>query len=83
MILNKIRCSFGKNISDNNEKFVSIIKDWLTGFLVVKSFQGEEQVINLFSGENTELEQGKEKRKAAEGTGQVTINWTVFLGHVE
>lgn len=63
-----------KNISDKNEKFVSIIKDLLMGFPVVKSFQAEEQAINLFCDENTDLEKGKEKRKAAEGTIKIIAN---------
>lgn len=63
-----------KNISDKNEKFVSIIKDLLMGFPVVKSFQAEEQAINLFCDENTDLEKGKEKRKATEGTIKIIAN---------
>lgn len=63
-----------KGISDKNEKFVSIIKDLLMGFPVVKSFQAEEQAVNLFCDENTDLEKGKEKRKAAEGTIKIIAN---------
>ena len=54
-----------KQVSDGNERFLAMVKDMLTGFPVVKSFQAEEQVTALFEGENDALEVTKRHRRRA------------------
>lgn len=39
-------------ISDRNEQFVGEVKDWLSGFPVIKSFQAEEESIKSFKKVN-------------------------------
>lgn len=54
-----------KQVSDGNERFLAMVKDMLTGFPVVKSFQAEEQVTALFEGENDALEVTKRRKRRA------------------
>lgn len=52
-----------KATSDQNEKFVAKVKDFLTGFSVIKSFKAEGEVNRLFQTSNRETEQVKERRR--------------------
>ena len=52
-----------KTMSDQNEKFVAQVKDFLTGFSVIKSFKAEGEVNRLFQTSNRETEQVKERRR--------------------
>lgn len=52
-----------KATSDQNEKFVAQVKDFLTGFSVIKSFKAEGEVNRLFQTSNRETEQVKERRR--------------------
>ena len=52
-----------KAMSDQNEKFVAQVKDFLTGFSVIKSFKAEGEVNRLFQTSNRETEQVKERRR--------------------
>lgn len=56
-----------KQVSDQNEKFVSSVKDLLTGFSVIKSFKAEGEAKALFSRENREAERVKRRRRWWEG----------------
>lgn len=55
-----------KQVSVQNEKFVSMIKDLLNGFSVMKSFKAEKEIVTLFSEENKNLEQKKCRRRKTE-----------------
>ena len=52
-----------KAMSDQNEKFVAQVKDFLTGFSVIKSFKAEGEVERLFQTSNRETERVKERRR--------------------
>ena len=64
-----------KRVSEDNEGFVAMVKDMLTGFPVVKSFQAEEQVSRLFERRNARLEDSKCRRetlkKAVNGVASI------------
>ena len=57
-----------KQVSEDNEGFVAMVKDMLTGFMVVKSFQAEEQVSGLFGRRNARLEDSKCRRETLKKT---------------
>ena len=52
-----------KRVSEDNEGFVAMVKDMLTGFPVVKSFRAEEQIGRLFETRNARLEESKCRRE--------------------
>ena len=52
-----------KQVSDQNEKFVSSVKDLLMGFSVIKSFKAEGEARALFGQENHEVEALKRRRR--------------------
>lgn len=52
-----------KNVSQQNEGYVAMLKDLLNGFSVIKSFKAEAQVISRFAQANTQLEHVKEGRR--------------------
>lgn len=56
-----------KSVSDSNERFMSMIRDILAGFSVIKGFKAKEQVTALFNRANDSLEQVKLKRRFWEG----------------
>lgn len=57
-----------KKVSAQNESFVSLIKDILNGFSVIKSFQAEKEINTLFSTKNRSLEHCKCRRKRTEAS---------------
>lgn len=52
-----------KAVSDRNESFVATVKDLLTGFPVIKSFQAEAEAETLYAGKNAALEEAKYRRR--------------------
>ena len=56
-----------KIVSDQNENFVSLLKDLLSGFPVMKSFQAEPELTTLFANANQTLEHKKCHRRKTEG----------------
>lgn len=52
-----------KEVSDRNESFMSLIKDLMTGFSVIKSFQAEKEVGEIFNKKNEVLEKTKRNRR--------------------
>lgn len=52
-----------KKVSEQNESYVSMLKDLLSGFSVVKSFKAEEQARSRFAQANAHLEHVKEGRR--------------------
>lgn len=55
-----------QKVSQSNEKYVSLVKDILSGFTVMKSFQAEKEIAGLFGRENSSLEKQKCRRRKAE-----------------
>lgn len=51
-----------KNVSDKNAAFVETIKEFLSGFTVIKSFHAEKESIQCFRNADSVLEQEKYKR---------------------
>lgn len=49
-------------VSDDNEAFVSQLRDLLAGFSVIKSFKAEEQARGLFDAVNGRVEKTKRRR---------------------
>lgn len=52
-----------KQISDCNAGFVAMVKDLLSGFSVIKSFQAQEEAETLYADRNEHLEQVKCRRQ--------------------
>ncbi len=50
-------------VSDENEQFISRVKDLLSGFAVIKSFKAEKEAKKLFGSSNTKLEHTKARRR--------------------
>lgn len=75
-----------KRVSDANGAFLETLKDMLSGFPVIKSFQAEKEALRLFSESNAALQQVKchaaRTRTALQyiggAAGSLTI-FTVFL----
>ena len=55
-----------KEISKKNERFVSIVNELLSGFLVIKSFRAETQASRLFSQRNEQAEEAKKNKRRTE-----------------
>lgn len=52
-----------KKVSDQNESFLGMVKDTLSGFSVIKSFKAEREIIKQFSQNNQKTEELKCKRR--------------------
>lgn len=52
-----------KKVSEENESYVSMLKDLLSGFSVIKSFKAEDQVRSRFAQANAWLEHIKARRR--------------------
>ena len=55
-----------KEVSAQNERFVDMVKDTLTGFTVVKSFKAEGEVARLFAQQDARLEDSKCRKRRKE-----------------
>lgn len=70
-------------VSEQNESYVSSVKDILSGFSVVKSFQAEGEVRELFNESNHQLESSKQAKNRTmliiEGIGS-TANLIAQIG---
>lgn len=51
-----------KTVSDRNESFVSLLKDLLSGFAVIKSFKAERETRQIFDAANQDVEEHKQRR---------------------
>lgn len=54
--------------SEENMLFVSQVKDILSGFIVIKSFKAEKEVLDIFQKKNMELEKTKQGRRVTSDT---------------
>lgn len=52
-----------KEVSKENDNFVSSVKDLLSGFAVIKSFKAEEEICKLYENNNKRLEEKKYVRR--------------------
>lgn len=52
-----------QSTSDENASFVGQMKDLLNGFLTIKSFKAEDEVLDLFAKQNLQLEETKQDRR--------------------
>lgn len=66
-------------VSRKNEGFVAMVKDLLSGFPVIKSFQAEREAQSLFSQENSGLEGAKFRRLRARYLIQAISSHAAFL----
>ena len=66
--------------------FVAQTKDLLSGFTVIKSFRVENEIMEVFSRKNVDLESAKQHRRSADDTVSIVSNiaatlvTVVFLG---
>lgn len=51
-----------KNVSNKKEKYLSLTKDVLTGFTVIKSFKAEDNVTSLHNDVNTSVSTAQKRR---------------------
>ena len=65
-----------KKVSDQNESFLGMVKDTLSGFSVIKSFKAEREIIKLFSSNNRKTEALKCNRRRTELLIQTIGNMT-------
>lgn len=63
-----------KAVSDQNEKFVSQVKDLLSGFSVIKSFKAENEIRDLFDESNSLTEEKRMERQWWRGLLNVAGN---------
>lgn len=54
--------------SDESEGFASQVKDILNGFIVIKSFKAEKEVLDLFNTQSFTLEEAKQERRNTNDT---------------
>lgn len=52
-----------KIVSEKNESYMSMLRDSLSGFSVIKSFKAEIQLCKMFAKENWEVSNVKERRR--------------------
>lgn len=57
-----------KETSEENMDFVAQVKDLLNGFIVIKSFKAEKEVLQLFRQKNSKLEATKQGRRVTSDT---------------
>lgn len=68
-----------QEISNRNAGFMAMVKDLLSGFGVVKSFQAQTEATALYGGKNHELEQIKCKRRKTTQLIQIISGLAGFL----
>lgn len=57
--------------SDKNETFIDQTKELLNGFVLIKSFKAEKQMLKMFDKRNFVLEDTKKERRQADNTMQI------------
>jgi ABC-type multidrug transport system fused ATPase/permease subunit len=71
-----------QNVSLHNANFIELVKDLLSGFITIKSFNVESKIIKVFEKKNDELEQKKRQKRNVEGTVQLLASITSTLVEV-
>lgn len=71
--------------SEENMGFVAQVKDLLTGFIVIKSFKAEKEVLDIFQKKNSELETTKQGKRVTNDTvvlfadiSSILVNTMIF-----
>ena len=62
LVAGKHLASREQEVSRKNDSFLSMVKDGLTGFSVVKSFKAEKDILLLFSQSNAQAQEAKRRR---------------------
>lgn len=77
---------FGDNLvdkenqtSDKNETFIDQTKELLNGFVVIKSFKAEDQILKIFDNRNFVLEDTKKERREANDSMEIIGNIASIL----
>lgn len=68
-----------RKVSDQNERFVAQIKDYLSGFSTIKGFKAEAQAKASFSHANRTVETIKEKRRWISGILSAISEFSGFV----
>ncbi|MDD5934884.1 MAG: ABC transporter ATP-binding protein [Clostridiales bacterium] len=68
-----------RKTSDEGEGFVDQIKDLLGGFILIKSFKAEKEILNLFDQQNFSLEEAKRDRRDTNDTISLTSTFSSIL----
>lgn len=72
---------FGRQVVQQEEKsaeknagFIDQTKDLLNGFVIIKSFKAEQEIMRLFRSKNVDLESTKQARREADDTISIVTN---------
>lgn len=68
-----------RKTSDEGESFVDQVKDLLNGFILIKSFKAEKEVINLFERNNILLEEAKRDRRDTNDSVSLASTFATIL----
>ena len=68
-----------RKMSDEGESFVDQVKDLLNGFILIKSFKAEEEVIGLFEKNNFSLEEAKRDRRDTNDSVSLASTFSTIL----
>ncbi len=71
----KVLINVEYSTAEQNQYFLDKVKDLLNGYIVIKSFRAEKEILEIFSKKNSELEEKKRERRA-------TNNIVSILGDV-
>lgn len=63
-----------KKVAEENASFLSLVKDLLTGFPVIKSFRADKEINSIFQTKNIELESYKKERKDLNSIIEIYMN---------
>lgn len=65
--------------SDEGESFVDQVKDLLNGFVLIKSFNAEREVLDLFKKKNVSLEEAKRDRRDTNDSVKLASTYSRIL----
>ncbi|MCR3760592.1 ABC transporter ATP-binding protein/permease [Clostridium felsineum] len=68
-----------RKTSDEGESFVDQVKDLLNGFILIKSFKAEKEVLNLFRKKNLSLEEAKRDRRDTNDSVSLASTFSTIL----
>ncbi len=71
-----------KMVSNQNESFVALTKDLLSGFSVIKGFSAEQEITNLFINSSAKLEDSKCKRRTASAMVGIVATVLSFIAEI-
>ena len=86
VIFTLISMAYGKKLvvkeaetSEENIGFVGQVKDLLTGFIIIKSFKAEKEVLRIFKKKNIQLESTKQGKRMTADTVDIFANISSML----